>query len=88
MQSSSNRVKFHIELLRLQIALEEKFLRLIPIAGKPVVILCDRGCMDGAAYLSPDEWRQVLDEMNLSEDHVSGDSIPLQICSLLTSLYV
>eukprot|EP00956_Cyclotella_meneghiniana_P021121 scaffold38017_cov72-Cyclotella_meneghiniana.AAC.17 len=44
----------------IQIGLEDGFERLLRARGKPGVLLCDRGLMDGAAYMSPEEWDTLI----------------------------
>lgn len=44
----------------IQIGLEDGFERLLRARGKPGVLLCDRGLMDGAAYMSPEEWEKLI----------------------------
>ena len=45
-------VKFQIQLMKTQIALEDNFVELAKNEGKRAVVLCDRGLMDGSAYIS------------------------------------
>ncbi|CDW90733.1 UNKNOWN [Stylonychia lemnae] len=56
-------VKFQIYLMKMQINLEDTFHQLAQNEGKKSVLLCDRGLMDGSAYVSQDQWEAVLDEM-------------------------
>lgn len=35
--------------------------------GKPAVLLCDRGPMDGKAYLSEEKWKKMLDKRGVTE---------------------
>lgn len=44
----------------IQIGLEDGFERLLRARGKPGVLLCDRGLMDGAAYMSSEEWEALI----------------------------
>eukprot|EP00804_Cyclotella_cryptica_P009876 CCRYP_014172-RA/>CCRYP_014172-RA protein AED:0.02 eAED:0.02 QI:52/1/1/1/1/1/2/786/307 len=44
----------------IQIGLEDGFERLLRARGKPGVLLCDRGLMDGAAYMSEEEWEKLI----------------------------
>jgi hypothetical protein len=37
---------------------------------KNVVLLCDRGLMDGSAYLSKKLWDQMLFDFNVNEVHI------------------
>jgi len=57
------------QLLKLQsiimkgiMALEDHFVELAENFGGRTVILCDRGVMDGKAYISPEGWQVLLDE--------------------------
>lgn len=45
-------VKFQIQLMKTQINLEDTFEELARNEGKQSVLLCDRGLMDGSAYVS------------------------------------
>ena len=54
--SFSNAVKFQINLMKMQMALEDNFLEIALSCDKPSVILCDRGVMDGSAYTSEELW--------------------------------
>jgi CYTH domain-containing protein/predicted ATPase len=49
-------------LLRLQLSMEDEFRRIAESAGRPAVIICDRGAMDVSAYLPPSTWQALLDE--------------------------
>lgn len=43
----SDAVKFQINLMKMQMALEDNFLETALNSDRPTVILCDRGVMDG-----------------------------------------
>ena len=45
--------------LEIQLALEDKFLRMAQECQKPSVIVCDRGAMDISAYMSPEMWADI-----------------------------
>lgn len=45
--------------LEIQLALEDKFMRMAQECTKPCIIVCDRGAMDISAYMSPDTWDQI-----------------------------
>lgn len=49
-------------LLKTQIHLERTFTKAAELSDKPSVILCDRGVMDGSAFMSPEMWQTILDE--------------------------
>lgn len=51
---------FQAALLRTQMALEDSFCKVAAAASRPSVVLCDRGAMDGRAYMSPAEWAAML----------------------------
>jgi hypothetical protein len=53
-------------IMRLQMSLENSFHNLGKNAQfKTVVLLCDRGLMDGLAYCSPEEFQDTLDTVGL-----------------------
>ena len=56
---------FQSNLMDLQMALEDSFERVLRARGKPSVLLCDRGLMDGSAYMHPDEWDKLLSSKGL-----------------------
>jgi len=49
-----------------QIALEDCFVQIAEAVDRPALIICDRGMMDIAAYLSKESWQALLDETGLS----------------------
>lgn len=51
---------FQASLLHMQMGLEDSFYRIALASSKPSVLLCDRGTMDGRAYMSPAEWSSML----------------------------
>mmetsp|Transcript_16080 Transcript_16080/g.37071 ORF Transcript_16080/g.37071 Transcript_16080/m.37071 type:complete len:291 (+) Transcript_16080:55-927(+) len=53
--------------LDVQLSLEDSIERVLKARGKPAVLLCDRGPMDGKAYLSDEKWKKILDERGVSE---------------------
>ena len=58
---------FQKGLMRLQIALEESFLEIGQmVTDQHVVILIDRGLLDGSAYVSRSEWQALMDDLNMS----------------------
>lgn len=50
----------------MQITIEDSFERVLRAKGKPGVLLCDRGLMDGAAYMDPHDWEEFLRKRNTS----------------------
>ncbi|MFO0881671.1 MAG: ATP-binding protein [Gemmataceae bacterium] len=59
---------FQRAIVRLQLTLEESFDSFARTAGREAVLLCDRGVMDGAAYLPRRHWLELLAREKLSED--------------------
>ena len=45
--------------LEIQLALEDKFLRMAEQCQKPCIIVCDRGAMDISAYMTPETWDDI-----------------------------
>jgi len=58
---------FQTTLLQTQIHLENSFFALASRCGEPAVLLCDRGAMDGRAYMTPEMWSKLLTHNNLDE---------------------
>ena len=58
------------QLLSFQLHTEECFRKMAEKAGKPAIIVYDRGVMDIAAYMNDDTWQALLDEMGLNEVEV------------------
>lgn len=48
--------------LGVQLAMEDGVERVLKARGKPAVILCDRGTMDGSVYISEQDFQKVMDE--------------------------
>lgn len=55
------------QLLSFQLHTEDCFLKMAEKAGKPAIVVYDRGVMDIAAYMSKEMWQALLDEMELNE---------------------
>ena len=49
--------------LNIQLALEDHFSKMAAECTKPVLIVCDRGTMDISAYVSPEIWEALTEEM-------------------------
>jgi len=45
--------------LEIQLALEDRFLRMAATCTEPTVVVCDRGTMDISAYMKPEMWAQI-----------------------------
>eukprot|EP00741_Cyanophora_paradoxa_P008077 tig00001254_g7816.t1 len=55
-------VRFQSNIVKVQMAIEDAFTDLARGCGAPAVVVCDRGVMDGAAYMPPEMWDALLDE--------------------------
>lgn len=53
--------------LKFQLQMENIFYELAKSVNKPVLIISDRGTMDISAYMDPNMWQAMLDELSLSE---------------------
>mmetsp|Transcript_12386 Transcript_12386/g.29410 ORF Transcript_12386/g.29410 Transcript_12386/m.29410 type:complete len:405 (+) Transcript_12386:208-1422(+) len=53
--------------LDVQLSLEDSLEKVLKARGKPAVLLCDRGPMDGKAYLSDEKWKTILNERGVTE---------------------
>ena len=53
-------------LLQFQMALEDSFQKIAEASDRPVLVICDRGLMDVAAYLTTEAWQALLDELGIS----------------------
>ncbi len=58
---------FEGRLVTLQMQLEDTFHELAAATARPAVVVCDRGTMDPAAYLTESHWRALLDEHGWTE---------------------
>lgn len=65
-------LRFQINLMKLQIALEDIFTDIGSelYSDEQVVILCDRGVMDGSAYMTKPMWQALLDETGWSNSQL------------------
>jgi hypothetical protein len=63
-------------LLKTQLKLEDIYSEIARNESKeikrPSVVLCDRGILDGSAYVSEDVWSQIMDEQGI-DGHVLAD---------------
>lgn len=49
------------------------------LSKKKAIVLCDRGLMDGSAYVDPKEWAELLAINNLNEVLMRDDRYDLVI---------
>lgn len=52
--------------LEIQLALEDKFLRMAQEIEQPCLIVCDRGAMDISAYMAPETWNNITRSVGTS----------------------
>ena len=67
---------FQKSLMNIQIGLEDSFAEIGKMAGEDgsdVVILIDRGLMDGSAYVSSNQWEVLKDDLGLSTAQLRDD---------------
>lgn len=57
-------------ILEMQLALEDKVMRLAETCTEPCVIVCDRGAMDISAYISPEMWNELTASCNTSSEEL------------------
>jgi predicted ATPase len=60
-------VSFQRSIIRIQMALEEAFTSFARVAARAAVLLCDRGVLDGGAYLPPQAWQELLTSEGIDE---------------------
>lgn len=53
-----------------QMSLEDGIERILRARGKPAVMLCDRGTMDGAAYMDRAQWQALLESRGTNETEI------------------
>lgn len=61
---------FQKNLLELQLKKEQIFLNCAGQLSENAVVIFDRGCLDGKAYLEDAEYDGILDELNLNENDI------------------
>lgn len=59
---SKERMKFQLDLMKLKIYFEDYIAQLAEMSKKPTIVLCDRGLVDCAAYMTKEEYQALLDE--------------------------
>ncbi|MCF0179062.1 MAG: ATP-binding protein [Bacteroidales bacterium] len=57
-------------ILELQIALEDKVMRLAESLTEPCIVVCDRAIMDISAYIDRKMWLELLDSCKICEEAV------------------
>ena len=68
--SLKDAVKFQINVMKTQMALEDIFVKIAVNSNTKTVLICDRGVMDGMAYTDEKVWQTLLDETGWSTIHL------------------
>lgn len=50
----------------MQISMEDGFERVLRARGRPAVLLCDRGLMDGSAYMKNEDWNKLMHKREIN----------------------
>ena len=59
--------------LEIQLALEDKFLKMAQACEEPCVIVCDRGTMDISAYMQPELWERLCKDVGYTTQQLRDD---------------
>ena len=59
--------------LEIQLALEDKFMRMAETCTEPVVIVCDRGAMDISAYMTPEMWQEITSAVGVTTQQLRDE---------------
>ena len=59
--------------LEIQLALEDKFLKMAQACEEPCVIVCDRGTMDISAYMQPELWERLCNDVGYTTQQLRDD---------------
>lgn len=69
-QDMNFQVEFQASLMHLQMALEDAFTEIASSFKEKSLVICDRGLMDGSAYIASDLWQALLDERGWTVVHL------------------
>mmetsp|Transcript_8527 Transcript_8527/g.12616 ORF Transcript_8527/g.12616 Transcript_8527/m.12616 type:complete len:453 (-) Transcript_8527:1380-2738(-) len=67
---AAGQIEFQTNLMHLQMALEDTFTEIASSTKRKSIILCDRGLMDGSAYIPSELWQALLDERGWTAVHL------------------
>lgn len=59
--------------LEIQMALEEKFMRIAATQDQPTLVVCDRGTMDISAYMTPEQWSELTQSVGVTTDQLRSN---------------
>lgn len=63
-------LSFQKVLIKVQISLEDSFFKLAQLSKSKSVMLCDRGLLDGKAFLTDAEWDSLLKDLKFTEQEI------------------
>ena len=64
--------EIHKNMMRFLLEMEEDFYRIAEATDKPALIINDRGAMDLSAYMTPEDWQELLRQTNHTESELLG----------------
>lgn len=59
--------------LQTQLHLEDSFYKMAQTLEQPVLIICDRGVMDISAYLSPEQWKEIISQVGYTQTQLRDE---------------
>lgn len=68
--SGERLLEFELALVKLQLQMEDSFLRIAAANAEPAVVLMDRGVLDIAAYMRRADWLEVLRRAGVTEEQL------------------
>jgi len=77
-------MEFQENLLRSMIQIENTFFALAEASDRNCLVICDRGTMDASAFVTKDEWEQILSKNNCDEVDIR-DNRYHQVVHMVTS---
>ena len=60
--STKDVIQFQTDIIKFKMYFEDYIVKLAEMSKSPCIILCDRGVVDCAAYMSKESYQAVLDE--------------------------
>ena len=84
--------KFQENLLKTIIQIEDTYFDLASESNRNCLVICDRGTMDASAYISSEQWNNILskngfDEVELRDNRYNQVNILLLNCILLAYFF-
>lgn len=61
---------FQENLIRAMLALEDTYFSMAQKSGQNCLVICDRGTMDASAFISRQQWEELLEKLDLDEGHI------------------